>query len=137
MTDAIHRITYRSQAAPAAQGDDALCAILVVAQTNNVRDQITGALTYCDGWFVQVIEGPLAPLDDLMLRLAGDDRHSNIKVGERIPVTKRLFPDWCMASVHLEPNLQPSVADILLHWDTAAHATAKALLDSLDLQSPS
>ena len=135
MTDAIHRITYRSQAAPAAQGDDALSAILDVAQTNNVRDHITGALTYCDGWFVQVIEGPPASLDDLMLRLAGDDRHSNINVAERIPVTKRLFPDWCMASVHLEPSLEPAVSDILRHWDTAAGGVAEALLQGLDLQT--
>ena len=137
MTDAIQRITYRSQAAPAAQGDDALSAILDVAQICNVRDHITGALTYCDGWFIQVIEGPPAALDDLMLRLAADDRHSNIDVAERIPVTQRLFPDWCMASVHLEPSLKPAVSDILLHWDTVAHAIARALLDSLDLQSHS
>ena len=135
MTDAIHRITYRSQAAPAAQGDDALSAILEVAQVCNVRDHITGTLTYCDGWFIQVIEGPLARLDDLMLRLAGDDRHFNIDVAERIPVTKRLFPDWCMASVHLEHGLEPVVSNILRHWETAAGGVAEALLQGLELQT--
>lgn len=135
MTDAIHRITYRSQAAPAAQRGDALSAILDVSQVCNVRDHITGALTYCDGWFIQVIEGPLARLDDLMLRLARDDRHFNIDVAERIPVPKRLFPDWCMASVHLEPSLEPVVSDILRHWEAAAGGVPEALLHGLELKT--
>lgn len=135
MTKGIHRISYRSQATPAGRSGEALTAILEVSQVCNVRDDITGALTYYDGWFIQVIEGPLAKLDDLMLRLAGDDRHFDIDVAERISVPRRLFPDWCMASVHLEPSLEPVVSDILRHWETAAGGIAEALLQGLELQT--
>lgn len=135
MPDALHRLTYRSQAAPAVQSAEAQAAILETAQINNVRDHITGALTYCDGWFVQVIEGPPASLDSLLIRLHADVRHSNIDVADRIPVSNRLFPDWCMASVHLEPALEPVVSNILRHWDTSASDVPDALLKGLDAQS--
>ena len=42
--------------------EDELAAILDVSRERNARDGITGLLLYSDGDFIQVLEGPEAPV---------------------------------------------------------------------------
>ncbi len=73
--------------------------ILAVAQTNNARDGITGALAYNDGVFGQVLEGPAGAIEDTFDRIQMDDRHADVTLLEIGPITERTFIDWSMGFV--------------------------------------
>ena len=80
--------------------------ILDQAARQNPDRQITGALTYVNDRFVQIIEGPGAEVEALMRALSVDPRHDRIDILERISVTHRSFPDWAM----LFPMFTPQTA---------------------------
>ena len=79
-----------------------LNGILSVARWNNVRTGLTGLLLHLDGGFLQLLEGPAAPLDRAFARIGIDARHS----GTRILLerdSERLFPDWPMGFAQPDP----------------------------------
>ncbi|HSK40088.1 MAG TPA: BLUF domain-containing protein [Arenibaculum sp.] len=79
--------------------DDAeLAAIIERSRINNRRDGVTGMLLYCDGNFMQAIEGPEDSIEALERRLAVDPRHRNIISVVREPVPERQFGNWTMAA---------------------------------------
>lgn len=77
-------------------GTEELDSILATSRRNNERDGITGMLVYCDGNFMQAVEGDAAKIDELQGRLANDLRHHQITIIARYPVEERQFPDWSM-----------------------------------------
>jgi len=133
MTPTLERLTYRSRARTDAQTPEALADILQLAQINNIRDGLTGALTLSGGWFVQVVEGPPAAIASLLERLEVDPRHSDIEIAARSAVEDRLFGDWSMASVDLEPQLEPALRSLQDNWDQAGPETAGLLAEALSL----
>ena len=92
------RLIYRSRAVAAEGRHTDLSAILHVAQRHNRVRGITGALTFYDDTFTQVLEGPPAEIDRLMAVLERDPRHRDIQVLGRWAVSHRLFGGWAMAS---------------------------------------
>lgn len=58
---------------------------------------ITGALLFTGEYFAQVLEGPEAPVDQLMARIATDPRHDMVMVVAREPIAVRRFGSWGMA----------------------------------------
>lgn len=73
-----------------------LNAILIEARASNPRQGITGALICRADIYLQLLEGPDTAVDATFSRIAGDDRHLEVKVLYRMPASKRLFPDWAM-----------------------------------------
>ena len=73
-----------------------LNAILIEARLSNPRRQITGALICRADIYLQLLEGPETEVDSTFTRIAGDDRHLEVKVLYRMPAAKRLFPEWAM-----------------------------------------
>ena len=94
---ALQRLVYRSRTTEAFRGAADFQQILKVAVRINSQNRITGALVLSDNIFVQVIEGPAARLDELMVRLGRDARHRDVDVLGRWGVTGRLFTGWAMA----------------------------------------
>lgn len=92
------RLIYRSRAVSPENLDRDLSEILRVAKSRNRACDITGALAFCDGNFVQVIEGPPAQIERLMAAIERDPRHSDIQVLGRWAASHRLFGGWAMAS---------------------------------------
>jgi len=101
MTDGtIVRLTYVSRHDYDCDGhgfNPVFTAIEQVAVATNATLDITGFLICARSWFAQVIEGPAAHIDRLYAAIARDPRHHDIRLVEREPADRRLFPDWHMA----------------------------------------
>jgi hypothetical protein len=88
------QIIYASQ--PFGFGDDILNGILMSARRNNARDRITGALICRGDLYLQLLEGPRDRVEALFGRIERDNRHIEVNLRVREPVTDRLFPAWAM-----------------------------------------
>jgi Sensors of blue-light using FAD len=83
----------------------AIRAITTSSWSNNLRDDITGALIYNRRWFAQVLEGAETPVSKTFERILCDRRHSQVTLISMQPVTKRLFDGHPLRVVALgEPN---------------------------------
>jgi hypothetical protein len=74
-----------------------LVVLLMQARALNERHQVTGALVYGDGQFMQVMEGEEAVVKDLYARVAQDARHYNVRTLAEGPLATRSFAQWSMA----------------------------------------
>ncbi len=88
------QLIYRSR--PFGFDDAMLAGILSSARRNNRRDDITGALICRHDLYLQLIEGPPAPIDALYARIAVDDRHGDVRLLLTEDVVERMFPAWAM-----------------------------------------
>ncbi|MCB1477404.1 MAG: BLUF domain-containing protein [Tepidamorphaceae bacterium] len=96
------RIVYQSQATLLPDAEvigSAIDDIVETSRRNNERSDLTGALVYSDGIFMQVLEGPAAAVDAAMSRILDDRRHKNIRILRREPIDSRLFPGKPLAFV--------------------------------------
>jgi hypothetical protein len=92
----MHHIVYMSHAKEHLT-PTTLVALLMQARLLNERQQVTGALVYGNGRFIQIIEGEEAVIKDLYERIARDSRHRNVfKLADK-PIADRRFAEWSMA----------------------------------------
>lgn len=87
--------------------------ILDQAARQNPERQLTGALTYVDDQFVQIIEGPQPAVDQLMETILKDKRHAAVEILERSAVRHRSFPDWAMLFPMFTPETAQELAGML------------------------
>ena len=104
MSNALYRLGYYSRNYIAR--DPVMFAahvdhILAKSRANNLRDQITGALLFNAGCFAQVLEGPLARIEETFERIQQDERHGEVSLLALEPVAARSFPNWAMGFVGL------------------------------------
>lgn len=76
--------------------DEDVAAILVQARENNIRHDLTGALLYHRGRFIQILEGPDEQIDSRFAVISADSRHRSIHVVSEEAVDERQFPEWTM-----------------------------------------
>jgi hypothetical protein len=69
--------------------------ILAASRRNNPKLGVTGILMYCEGGFMQVLEGEPDALAPLYARIATDKRHWNTPILFDRPAP-RTFGDWSM-----------------------------------------
>ncbi|CAN5117945.1 hypothetical protein BH09ACT5_BH09ACT5_11750 [soil metagenome] len=81
--------------------EDDVAAILKQSRANNVWHQLTGALLYHRGRFIQVIEGPDDAVRTRLAIIAADPRHSGIRTISEKQIGARQFPEWTMGFVPL------------------------------------
>lgn len=109
--------------------------ILEQARRNNARDDVTGALAFGKGKFIQILEGPSDKLDDLLHRLDGDPRHENLRILVRREAGARDFAGWDMVS----PRLASAELGSLLALTDDLHAGLdqyiKALFEAVARQT--
>lgn len=77
-----------------------LVDITSISQANNRAADITGALMFCDGYFLQILEGDPAVLVQTLDKISQDVRHADVQVIERRDNVTRMFGDWEMACLH-------------------------------------
>lgn len=84
--------------------DNDLEFILRQARLNNEQRNITGALAYGDGQFMQIMEGEKADLDAVYEVVSRDPRHKGLTKLADKEISQRSFSDWSMAFQTLSPE---------------------------------
>lgn len=110
------KIVYVSRKTDAARRDpDHVRHINELALIRNAGLLVTGALVATENRFAQVLEGPNANVDTLMVSILRDPRHTAINVIRDTPIRRRTFPKWSLAyvgpSTYVQGLIQPMLAE--------------------------
>jgi hypothetical protein len=92
------RLIYASVATPGIEFSE-LQDILFTSEKNNVTKEITGALSYGRGSFLQLLEGERSEISALYQTISLDTRHSQLELLEVVPIQTRDFAQWSMRYV--------------------------------------
>lgn len=111
-TEPIRRYMYVSTAV-ADFSDDELTLLAEGAATRNTEKGITGILLYKGGSFLQVIEGPVRAMDELIGKINADDRHTFIEVLLNERASRRYFHNWEMRLCNLESGPPPATVELM------------------------
>ena len=68
--------------------------ILSVSHRFNKKNDITGALIYEKGYFMQCLEGTESEVEDLYKKIIIDNRHDHIELISKETIQERNFHDW-------------------------------------------
>ena len=74
------------------------------ARARNAELGLCGMLVYCNGQFLQLLEGFKAPVSALEEKIFADERHSDIKVISDAKISALSFTKWDMGYLNLEDN---------------------------------
>lgn len=88
------QIVYVSQ--PFGFDEPSLAGILVDARRCNQRDDVTGALVCRHDIYLQLLEGPEAPVHAAYARIRHDNRHAGVKELLNRSIQNRMFANWAM-----------------------------------------
>ena len=97
-----HRVLYQSESRITGTETDVrsqVASIIDMARRYNERDDLTGAMLFVDGVFVQVLEGEPGKLEATFERICRDLRHRRSVLHEFSEATERVFAGWAMAEV--------------------------------------
>lgn len=119
----INQLVYISQAVRKMSSEE-LASIHKIAKANNELIDVTGSLFYNGGWFLQVLEGPVATLATLYKKIELDPRHKNSRILYNEPASFRTFPRWTMNMTNLDDR-QADKYDELVEVMEAAQANRK------------
>ncbi|MEY4878984.1 MAG: hypothetical protein RJB62_453 [Pseudomonadota bacterium] len=97
--------------------------ILDASRRNNPKHDVTGMLLVIDLGFLQILEGPRQSVENVLARIAQDERHKSIKVLVDEDVDERLFGLWSMGFDQPFPAA-PTSADV---FAVTRDATANTL----------
>ncbi|HEX7686537.1 MAG TPA: BLUF domain-containing protein [Burkholderiaceae bacterium] len=111
-------IAYVSTASSNLLRED-LEAIVAASRGRNAESGITGVLLYCDGHFMQYIEGPDAAVLEAFERIRRDARHYQVNELLNQAITEREFADWTLGFTRASPAtvLDPTTRS----WDRPDH----------------
>ena len=122
--------------------------ILDHARRSNAARQITGALVYVDGTFLQVLEGERQTVQLLMARIAADVRHETVTVLKQSDMAAPIFSDGRMAYVSATPEqvaqwaglpgttAVPEILDDLRQDASKVAQVAQRILSALGAEPP-
>jgi hypothetical protein len=71
--------------------------LLQESRGRNVATEITGVLLYCNGNFMQVLEGPRPAVQETFQRIEFSTRHRELVELVSEPIETREFSQWSMA----------------------------------------
>jgi hypothetical protein len=101
------RLTYCSRAVPAVDHEE-LVAIMKKSRANNLKAGITGVLCFSDGFFIQVLEGGRAAVNQLYHRVVVDGRHADVTLLGYEEVAERRYAGWAMGQANMA-RLNPAL----------------------------
>jgi hypothetical protein len=70
--------------------------LLLEAGTFNKAKDVSGVLLYCDGNFMQCIEGPEESVKEVYSLITGSRRHKGLIEIQRAEIEERSFESWAM-----------------------------------------
>lgn len=106
-------------------------ALLLEAAAYNRSKDVTGVLLYCDGNFMQCIEGPEESVLDVYSLITGSRRHKGLIEIQRVKIENRSFESWAMGFA--SPRT-PEFSNLSLAI-SAASSKSSALSDSVSSDS--
>jgi Sensors of blue-light using FAD len=92
----MYHIVYKSRAAGLPTIAD-LRRLLLQSSANNTRLGITGLLLYAEGYYMQVLEGDAAAVQQLYASIQADSRHTCVETLSEGAIKERIFQNWSMA----------------------------------------
>lgn len=111
---------------------DELAKIHKVAQKNNKELDVTGALVFGSGYFLQCLEGSRKVVNELYAKIVQDPRHKNILILSFNELSERQFHNWSMKFVMLTEGQQEVVRRYSVKSDFNPYEmTAKSALKIL------
>ena len=106
-----YSLTYKSQAT-FAFSDAALTELVVASRAHNANCDVTGALAYSNGWFLQVLEGETQTVKKLYDTIARDPRHGNPTIIVEGDIDQRAFADWSMALIRCNQTANDTLRNL-------------------------
>lgn len=94
----LYRLAYASLVNKKLNKTD-LRSILSTSVVNNTRDNLTGALLFNSGIFLQALEGSRSTLNAAFRRISKDERHERVEIIGMGPAEDRLFKAWRMGLI--------------------------------------
>lgn len=107
------QLAYMSRAALVFT-QSSLDEMLRAARTHNLNAGISGLLLYKCGYFLQVLEGPVARVDALYDRIRQDPRHTKVQLMLRRENVARQFKTWSMAFVEADSVPTPGLDELVI-----------------------
>ncbi|RYG08749.1 MAG: BLUF domain-containing protein [Chitinophagaceae bacterium] len=89
------------------------------AKINNQKIEVTGILLFNSGNFMQLVEGDAPTVEALYERIRYDNRHTDVKLLLKEPITHRNFSDWTMGFRDIErlKKINPEILNTFLEDD--------------------
>ena len=103
------RLIYYSKPAPNLKKAD-LNDILEESQVFNQQHGITGILVYDHHYFMQLLDGPEGPVNELFHKIMNDQRHQQVRLTKYNELTDKPFCEWSMAYARL-PDFPQKLID--------------------------
>lgn len=100
-----YTISYFSKAKLSKNTDqlrEEINSILTTAQRKNIEKNVTGALLFSGGYFVQILEGSLQSVEEIFESIQCDSRHTEVTVISNDYKAQRHFSKWAMALVDIQ-----------------------------------
>lgn len=88
-------LIYASRTAQNLNAED-LNSIVVSSRRNNAVHELTGALCYANGTFLQYFEGERLAVNSLYQHVLKDKRHNKVILVSLNEIAFRQFPTWTM-----------------------------------------
>lgn len=92
----LERLVYLSSAVRKINSED-LAHIVFTARRRNILHNITGALLYSNGMFIQCLEGASEDVRKIYQIIKQDRRHEAVTTLIQEPIAEREFNDWGLA----------------------------------------
>lgn len=91
----LHCVVYTSVSRQEMSDKD-LKELLKKSRAKNQNLNITGMLLYLDPFYIQVLEGEEATVDQLFNVIKEDPHHEKVSIIYKKPIEERSFSDWSM-----------------------------------------
>jgi hypothetical protein len=101
--DQLYHLAYQSTATGLPTEQD-LEELLVQSRAANLRHGITGLLLYCEGHFMQVLEGREEDVHFTYAKIERDVRHHDVTKLTDGPIAQRSFYQWSIAFKAVHPE---------------------------------
>ena len=108
----MYRLIYKSKSSQPIEWQT-IENILHASEKSNDEHEISGLLLSTNTHFLQVIEGKYEDVNDIFMKIAKDDRHSEIKLICFEVIDARLFSGWGMRGIGVF-NFNKEIEEMLM-----------------------
>ena len=98
MEDTVYRLIYKSKGIKEIDWET-IESILHCAEKDNTEHEISGLLLSTNTHFLQILEGRYEDINDTFMKIARDDRHTDVKLISFEVTDARLFQGWGMRGI--------------------------------------